>query len=256
MNLKRHLWWILGLAVIILAVVFVEVRQYNQLCQQIVIHLDDKAEYPFFTKADIRNLVSANGTDHLENTLFREIDLKTIENRVTKNRLIKKCEAFRDISGNLVVDIEQQHPIARLIETSDNEEKTFIRGNYLNDSGSVIPISGRFTARTLLISGDFFRNLGNLKTEKGKQLVELLNLINKNPYWKAQVAEMIVGQDGEITIIPQVGRHIIEFGSPNDAEAKFNKLNVFYKMILPVKGWEHYQHVSVKYRNQIVCDTL
>jgi cell division protein FtsQ len=39
-----------------------------------------------------------------------------------------------------------------------------------------------------------------------------------------------------------------------DIEAKFKKIKIFYKEILPAKGWDTYRKVSVKYRNQIICE--
>ena len=29
---------------------------------------------------------------------------------------------------------------------------------------------------------------------------------------------------------------------------------LFYKVILPTKGWNYYESVNLKYKNQIVCD--
>jgi cell division protein FtsQ len=39
-----------------------------------------------------------------------------------------------------------------------------------------------------------------------------------------------------------------------DLEAKFKKIKILYKEILPVKGWDFYKKISVKYKNQIVCE--
>ena len=35
---------------------------------------------------------------------------------------------------------------------------------------------------------------------------------------------------------------------------KLKRLKIFYKQILPSKGWNSYEKVSVKYKNQIVCE--
>ena len=32
-----------------------------------------------------------------------------------------------------------------------------------------------------------------------------------------------------------------------------NNLNIFYKKVMPVQGWEKYSKVSLKFNNQIVC---
>jgi len=39
-----------------------------------------------------------------------------------------------------------------------------------------------------------------------------------------------------------------------DLEIKFKKLDIFFKEILPLRGWDAYQAVNVQYKDQIVCD--
>jgi cell division protein FtsQ len=250
--MKAKFWWILGIISIIGVVVFAEIWQRNLLCKSVIVNLDQNAEYPFFNEQDIKNL--ANSKESLEGKLLRTIDLKAVEERVEANRLIKNCQVSRDLSGNLLINIEQQRPIARLVNiSSELNSLVYAGGRYLTDTGAVIPLSGRFTARTLLVSGAFFRNLKNLNTKNGKKLLELLIKIDKDSFWKAQVTELQVDEAGEINIVPQVGQHLIEFGTADGYEEKFKKLKIFYKKILPVKGWEKYSKVSVKFRNQIVC---
>jgi cell division protein FtsQ len=249
--MNNKLWWLLFFFVTMAGIVFAEMRQYNLLCQGLVVILDKKAEYPFFNEQDIKTL--ADGEEQLQNTLLRTIDLKTIEKRVMNNRLIKNCQVSRDLSGHLIISVEQQQPIARLINLPTDDGVVYAGGRYLTDTGAVIPISGRFTARTLLIFGTFFRNLKNLNTKNGKKLIELLNEINKDTFWKAQLSEMQVDEAGEINIIPQVGNHTIEFGTADGYVEKLKKLKIFYKKVLPIQTWEKYKKVSVKFRNQIVC---
>ncbi len=250
--MKTRYWWILGLGIVVGAIVFAEIWQQRQLCGGLIVNLDKQATYPFFDEQDIKNL--ANGKESLENTLLSTIDLKAVEERVKKNRLIKNCQVSRNLFGNLLISIEQQRPIARLINTSSElNSYVYAGGRYLTDTGAVIPLSGKFTARTVLVSGTFFRDLNNIKTKNGQNLLKLLIKINEDSFWKAQIAELQVDEVGEVTIIPQVGTHVIEFGSADGFEAKFNKLKIFYKKILPIQGWEKYSRVSVKFRNQIVC---
>ncbi len=252
--MNRKIWWILGAAILISALVYAEIQHLGQRCQEVVVNLDPEAEFQFFDEKEIKRLLTAQGAEHLEGTLFKEIDMKNLENRVMRNRLIKKCQVYKDLSGNLVTNVWQHRPIARIINLSENEELTNVQGSYLTDTGAVVPLSGKFTVRILLISGTFFRNLGNLRSDKGKNLLKLLNRIDKDTFWKSQITEMNVEADGEITIVPQVGDYQIEFGLPEDEESKFKKLKIFYKTILANKGWERYKRVSVKFRNQIVCE--
>ena len=57
-------------------------------------------------------------------------------------------------------------------------------------------------------------------------------------------------------MIPQVGNHEIVFGAANsnkDVVAKLNKLKIFYQEGLPFEGWNKYNQINLKYKNQVVC---
>ncbi len=253
--MKRWVWVVLGVIFMGAIVFFVEIQQKSKRCKGIIVKLDENAEYPFFNEQDIKDLITLKGVDAVEGMAFSEIHLKGLEKRVMKNRLIKNCQVFRDLSGNLVVSIEQQRPIGRLVALSvSGKTLNASQGGYLTETGEMVPLSARFAARTVLVSGEFFSKKQNLANPKGQQLIAFLKALQQNPFWKAQVAEVIVANDSELTLVPQVGQHQIEFGLPDDIDVKFEKLKIFYKNILPLKGWEKYKRVSVKFRNQIVCE--
>ena len=94
----------------------------------------------------------------------------------------------------------------------------------------------------------------SLRETKSKTLLDLINAINDDTFWKSQISQLIVEKDGGVTLIPEIGNHQIEFGLAIDIEAKFKKIKLLYKEILPSKGWDKYKKISVKYRNQIVCE--
>ena len=85
-------------------------------------------------------------------------------------------------------------------------------------------------------------------------LLQLLNHINNDKFWRAQIAGIVVKKDGELNMLPQVTKQEIVFGLPEDLEEKFKKLKVFYKQVLPNKGWNTYSMVNVKFKNQLVCE--
>jgi cell division protein FtsQ len=128
---------------------------------------------------------------------------------------------------------------------------------YISNQGQVLPLSKRYTARVLLIDGPFVDNpkLYDLyETETGRQLMELLQYIEKEEFWKAQIAQMSIDKKGNIKMYTQVSKQEIDFGKPVDIDKKFMKLKIFYMEILPAKGWNSYNKVSVKFKDQIVCE--
>ena len=50
------------------------------------------------------------------------------------------------------------------------------------------------------------------------------------------------------------GNQEILFGKIEDFVGKFQKLQTFYKKIIPAKGWNMYKKINLKFENQIICD--
>ena len=246
---KRSLWLILPVAGIGMA----ESRLNMQRCTNLVISIEGDSGAHFLNQTDVQMLLTENGADPLMGNRLNEVNLGDLENRVRKNKLIKKCQVFRDLKGNVVVNVEQERPLARWINTSDNEELQNTSGYYINNEGAFFPLSETFSARTLIVSGVFFKNAERLKTEKGKSLLELIRFLNTDPFWKAQVAQLDADKDGEIHLITVLGDQRIEFGTAEDYESKFSKLRLFYERVLS-QDWSRYSKISIKFQDQIVCE--
>jgi cell division protein FtsQ len=247
---KKALW--IGLGVLGGAGLLAAAKQRyeSRRCQRVNVVIDDGRPGPgFVTAADVRRLLTDNGP--LVGRTLDRLDLKALEARVRSNGLVRECQAAADLSGTLNVRVWQHRPIARLIERrgvgSDAD-------GYLNEEGDLLPLSEHYTARVLLVAGPYFERLPNLRGAKHEALRVLLRYITADPFWNAQIAQVEVDDDGDVTLLPAVGNHRILFGPPTDPEAKFRKLTVFYTKILPARGWSAYQTVSVQFKNQLVCE--
>ena len=78
--------------------------------------------------------------------------------------------------------------------------------------------------------------------------------MTQDEFLNAQIAEIEINKNKQLILYPQVTKQYIEFGELSDIESKIEKLNIFYKDILPFKGWNTYERVSLKFKNQIVCE--
>jgi cell division protein FtsQ len=247
--LKRSLWLILPIAGIGVA----ESRLGNQRCNNIVISIKGDSGAIFLNQMDVRMLLTENGGDPLLGSRLRDVALNDLEARVRRNKLIKNCQVFRDLRGNIVVDVEQEKPLARWISTSKEGETMNASGHYINEEGIFFPLSESYSARALLVSGSFFSDSQKMKTTNGASVMELLRFLNTDPFWKAQVAQLEADRDGEIELMTVLGDQRIEFGTAENYESKFKKLKMFYDKVLS-DDWSRYKKISIKFQDQIVCE--
>lgn len=230
-----------------------ESRLGSQRCNNLVISIQGDSGTRFLNQMDVRMLVTENGGDPLMGSRLENVELHELERRVRRSKLIKKCQIFRDLKGDVVIEVEQEKPLARYISGSMNDEVRNASGYYISDDGVFFPLSDSYSARTLLVSGPFFNNPKNLKSDNGVSLMELLRFLNSDPFWKAQVAQMTVDGNGEISLATVLGDQVIEFGDAENYQQKFWKLRTFYSKVLS-QDWSRYKRISVKFQDQIVCE--
>jgi cell division protein FtsQ len=235
---------------VFLSIGFVEKKYEEKDCRRIVIKVENTFGNYFIEEKDIMNIVTDRGNRILVGVPLRDIDLKAIEKEVRELKFVKDTQVYKDLKGNIVVNVEQQKPIARIVRKDAPDA-------YISESGKILPTSSKYSARTIIIRGQYANKLieeGLNSKNKGEQLLEMLKFIEKDKYWKAQIAEIEYDAKGNMTLLPQVGKQEFIFGGPEDYETKFNKINIFYDKIRPLKGWNHYDRVNLKYRNQIICE--
>jgi cell division protein FtsQ len=163
---------------------------------------------------------------------------------------ILDAELFGDLKGNLIVNVELRRPIARIVQKDAPDA-------YIAEDGVIMPVSEKYTSRVVLISGYVKALLESEdlnKTEEGKQLMEMIEYVNADRFWSAQVAQLDIERDGKINIFPQVTGQRVEFGRAENIETKFKKLMIFYKEILPTRGWTKYERVNLEYEGQVIAE--
>ena len=62
-----------------------------------------------------------------------------------------------------------------------------------------------------------------------------------------------MNEDEEMELVPRVGNHTILFGDEKEMDEKFSKLFLFYKEGLSKQGWNKYNVINLKYKDQVVC---
>lgn len=249
MKLKRSVKILCSCLVLISLVAFVEKRRSHKACSHVTIEIQNRYQNYFVNENDVHLLMTNTGAEQLIGMRLSDLNLKELEKRIETNKYVKKANVYKDLKGNLIVEAFQNRPIARVLQTDAPDA-------YISSDGQILPVSERYTARVTLVSGPYTEHLvkQDMQGDENQAIFQLINYIEEDAFWKAQIAQVDVQEDGEIILYPQVGKQQITFGKAEDIQDKFAKLTIFYKQILPRKGWSSYEKVNLKYQNQIVCD--
>lgn len=249
-NIKRELKITAILAVVFALIAFSERKQGSVAVKDIVIRIGNIEGNQFIDETDIIDLMQLDA-ENLKGASLEKVNLKQIEKRIRMNRFVDDAQLYSDLKGNLVVKATLRRPVARLVRNDGPD-------GYIAEDGTVMPVSDKFTTRVVLISGSYIMGLLQLenlnKMEETQKLMTMLDIIREDEFWRAQIAQLDIDSKGNITIFPQVGGQVIEFGKAENLETKFRKLRIFYKEILPQRGWNTYKRVNLEYEGQIIAE--
>ena len=239
-KILKNFIYILTTLFIVVIVIFSFKNNSNPI-KEIVVNSENK----FLDRYQIESLI----TEKMDkDSIIKNVNI--IEKNILANPFVKEIKLYQDLSNKLIVDLVQYQPIARLV--SENK-KDF----YIDLHGNIFPTSTKFSERVLLIhtADNINFDLKNINsTDYGKKIFTMINYIINDIFLSKIISEIDINYNKNIIIYPQVSKQKIIFGYPEQIDVKFDKLMLFYKKILPAKGWNTYKTVNLKFENQIICD--
>ena len=247
-KLKKVFGFISLISVLLAFIGFVEKKVQLKTYQGLEVDVESVSGLYFVEENEIIQLIHSAFPELNIGLPVVKIPLKEIEERLLGHSFIKSAEASVGQKGVVKLSIQQHEPIAR-ISRPDGAD------GYITKEGLIISTSPTYTSRVLILEGDYAEQLINEGDLDGMpELLPLIQFITKDEFWKAQITELEINKKDDIRIHQQVGNQVIEFGDAQDFVSKFKRIEVLYKEILPRKGWNAYKRVSVKFKNQIVCE--
>ena len=256
--------WVLLIAGACVLVGFTSFEQYYRPCRRIYIMMDYGKADKLVTKEDIDSLVRRS-TGRISGKPMGWINIRQIENSIKSQAYVEKVHIYESLDGNIFAEVKQREPILRII---NSKYETF----YVDESGHLLPPNPFFPARVLVASGNISHSYianTSFKIETptiidtlgpaDTLLLELYKLalyINRSRFLKAEIDQIYVTPSREFELVPKVGNHVIMFGPAENLDEKFKKLLAFYKKGLNIMGWNKYNYINIKYKNQVVCSKL
>lgn len=217
---------------------FTEKQQESLACKGVSIQLDNEAT-SFINRGEVL-LILNSLVDSVEGLPLSELPLYEIEQTIEQHALVATAEAYVLPNGSLRISLKQKEPIVRVKNTSDKEF-------YLTDEAKPFPLSRNYTERVLIANG-YVEDSTDVAA-----IAQIASFIVKDAFWKAQITQLYMNESKEIELIPRVGNHTILLGKAELLEEKMEKLMLFYTKGVSQTGWNNYQLINLKYKNQIVC---
>lgn len=257
-RVKNILIWLSLAVFLIVSLRIVFGKKREAVCHDVVVIREGDTSIGFITRNEVLNLAGANDLNLLGTTLD-SISFKKLTDLLNRHPWVKKAEVRQNLNGTLEVTVEQREPLMRVFTQTGN---TF----YIDREGWLIPTAEHYVASCLIASGHFetsFQNdsLIHIKSlrnpDKEPHLLNdiyvLAKYIADDEFFNSLVQQIYINKQHEIELIPKVGMHVILMGDITYYQDKLERLKILYREVFRKEGWNSYQLINLKYKNQAVC---
>lgn len=242
------LWIAFCSGLLILLVAAVE-KKDHKTCTGVDITIAGVGDVDFLDRKEVLELLSSGKEGKLEGRPLSSFHLQQLEEKLERNIWVRNAELFFDNNQVLNVRIAEREPIARVFTVMGSSF-------YIDSSRKALPISDRMDLRLPVFTAFPAEKTTGLNQHTREILngVQRLSLfLLQDTSWMAQIKQVAVTPDGGFELLPVSEKYIIEFGTAENYENKFNRLSLFNKQILSKVGLDKYNRIDVRFDKQVVA---
>lgn len=213
-------------------------RAASDICNGIEINIEGVASADSLTRQGVRAEL-AKSPYKIVGQPMASINTLEIEKYLKRFSNFEDVECVMTSQGKLSVKIVPMIPEIRVFDGN--------RSYYVNKDGKEIASRAEFFVDVPVVRGRFSKKL------RPSYVFPVTRFINSDSILSQLVGMVVVDSKDDIILVPRIAGHVINIGDTTRLREKRRALLTAYRNILPYRGWEEYDTISVKFRGQIVA---
>lgn len=239
---KTLIYAILAIVIVVYMFIMVPVTnsaERNDTFKQLRIEVVDPANTGFLTEADV-NAVLGNLQGRMDTLRRRNLNTYEVQCRLNAFNRVENASCLQLNDGTLLVRVEPFDPVARVFDRKGSV--------YVNAAGKRVKAAPGYHVDVPVVTTEAVAD-----TTMVRKLLPILRVIKQDARANALVTSLRIDRRGDIIIIPGVVGHVINFGDTTLIDNKLERLHAFYRDVMPVRGWDAFDTISVKWNGRIVA---
>ncbi len=226
---------------LVMALVLCSDMAASARCAGFDIAVNDAPGQPgFVTESEIQRLLKEWKLDNAAGPAAK-VNTRAIEERLNAVPNIESATVQRMPDNKIRVRVTPMVPVARIFNSKG-------ASYYINRDGKRLTANSRYRIDVPIIAGDFDKN------HPATAILPLVERLENDPDWKAIVSHYRVDPSSrDIILVPMIRGHVINLGDTSALDSKLARVMTMYRKVLPLKGWEYYDTLSVKWGGQCVA---
>ena len=213
-------------------------KSEGELCTKVIVEVINADSTSFVTPQGILSDLQSKGIK-LEGKRMEDIDASKVENALTMSPYLEDADIVKCQDGKLLIRVSQLLPVLRVFDGESSY--------YVNRAGKRMDANIYYHSDVPVVRGHFTKQFPPTR------LLPLIDYVENDTLLRSLVTMYCFNDTNNIIIVPEFSGHVVNIGNASGFENKFAKLKLFYREVMPKKGWNAYDTISVKWDHQIVA---
>lgn len=213
-------------------------KSQGEMCTAIEVQVINADSTSFVTPQGVLNDLKGQGVE-IVGKRMKDINASSIEETLRKSPYLENADLVKCQGGKVLVRVSQLVPVLRVFDGENSY--------YVNRAGKRMTATNNYHCDVPVVQGHFTSKYPAIR------LLPLLDYVERDSVLRSLVTMYQVRDTNNIIIVPAFSGHVVNIGNTDGFENKFAKLKLFYSEVLPKKGWNTYDTISVKWNHQIVA---
>ena len=210
----------------------------DEVCTAVTVEVINADSTAFVTPQGVLSDLKGQGIK-IEGKRLADIDASDIEEALKLSPYLENADVVKCQDGQVLIRVSQLVPVLRVFDGDESY--------YVNRAGKRMAANAFYHSDVPIVQGHF------TKKYPATRLLPLIDYVEHDSLLRSLVTMYQVRDTNNIIIVPEVSGHVVNMGNATGFENKFAKLKLFYTEVMPKRGWNTFDTISVKWNHQIVA---
>ena len=225
-------------AALVIGTLWARDKSRGEQCTGIEVEVINADSTSFVTPQGVLNDLKGRGIK-LVGKRMGDIDASDIEEALRLSPYLENADIVKCQNGKVLIRVSQLVPVFRVFDGESSY--------YVNRAGKHMTATNFYHSDVPVVQGHFTRKYPPTR------LLPLIDYVEKDSLLRSLVTMFIMRDSNNIILVPDISGHVINIGNADGLENKFAKLKLFYSQVMPKRGWNTFDTISVKWNHQVVA---
>lgn len=223
---------------LIAGILWASYRSQGEVCASVEVEVINADSTSFVTPEGVLSDLEHQGLKFVGKRMA-DINASDVEDILGNSPYLEFADIVKCPEGKLLIRVSQLLPVLRVFDGESSY--------YVNRAGKRMDASIYYHTDVPVVQGHF------TKRYPATRLLPLIDYVESDSLLHSLVTMYCVPDSNNIIIVPQISGHVINMGNATGFENKFAKLLLFYREVMPKRGWNTFDTISVKWDHQVVA---